>query len=72
MSNWIPIEDRPPENEEQEYAVTDGESNYIAYYGFNYRTKKTEFSSTSYDFNSLHGCKEITHFMPLPELPKNT
>lgn len=64
---WRSVEDALPECEEEEYAVTDGQSFYMAYYGFNHKTKKTEFSSTSDDFDSLHGCGRITHWVNLDD-----
>ena len=62
---WRSIEDELPEDVEEEYAVTDGQSFYMAYYGFNHKTKKKEFSSTSDDFDSLHGCGDIIYWMSL-------
>ncbi len=56
---WISVDDRMPEKEEREYAVTDGHGLYISYYGFNHKTKKTKFQSTHDDFDSLFGCGEI-------------
>jgi len=64
---WRSVEDELPESEEEEYAVTDGQSFYMAYFGFNHKTKKTEFSSTSDDFNSLYGCKGITHWAKIDD-----
>lgn len=67
---WISLEDRLPEIESEEYAVTDGRSLFMAYYGFSHTIRKTIFQSTSDDFDSLYGCDTITHWMPLAKLPK--
>lgn len=62
MSKWISVKDRLPEKE-LDYLVTDGNDQMVAAFIIKYRI---------WDFfrNTFWESEEVTHWMPLPEPPK--
>lgn len=66
-TGWVSVKERLPE-EEICVLVTDGEHIEIASYIIISSYGKTEWTINSF-FDDITGV-EITHWMPLPELPK--
>lgn len=68
MSKWISVKDKLPDNEEV-FLVYRGESKYpeieLAYWNLN--RKRFEYYDNEY---YGYGIDDITHWMPLPEPPK--
>ena len=60
MNNWIKITDRQPEDDREVLVVTKSKAGYRA-------IDKGYFNGE----RMIHrGCSEVTHWMPLPELPE--
>ena len=68
VPKWISVEDRLPESHDEKadcYLVTDGEFIWMAYYA----CKEWQFAECT-DSPYVIDWTDITHWMPLPELPE--
>lgn len=71
MSNWIPASEKPAISEEwpcsKDILFTDGKDIYLGYL--------SDLSEIGEDFSWLssngYEIDDVTHWMPLPELPKS-
>lgn len=59
---WISIKDRFPEEKDSVHLITDGKR--VAYSEWTYWPP--------YSWNLPHGMEKVTHWMPLPEPPKQS
>lgn len=71
MSEWISVEDRLPDISHEEYLIwphhdVNYSCEYIAYFDGNNWIAECEDTYHYYDYK----LKNITHWMPLPEPPK--
>jgi hypothetical protein len=67
MNNWISVKDKLPVEIEKDYLVTDGE-NIDVYWWKKLRTKEKWIWNDRDEFFDFN----VTHWMPLPELPDET
>ena len=58
MAEWISVKDRLPEDEKSVLVITKNGKPWVAHYDLKWRGWRTSGSTT------------ITHWMPLPEPPK--
>jgi|KBSMisStandDraft_5_1062788.scaffolds.fasta_scaffold63114_5 hypothetical protein len=64
--NWIDVYDKLPESLE-EILFTDGDS---VYKGYRFRPSNSDFEWDSWYSITETRIEGVTHWMPLPELPK--
>lgn len=66
---WISVKDQlPPRSSQEQYFITDGESIGFSYFGCNDRGFEHDEFIGGECSESLQ--QNITHWMPLPQLPK--
>ena len=64
MNKWINVKERLPENGDyNDYLITDGKNCYVCCYLYIHNVWMSSMGRSLNDIN-------ITHWMPLPELPK--
>lgn len=73
MSEWISVQDRlPAQDDHNDYLITDGEHCFVGHY----RHKAQAWDNSTLGWIQAYYADgsvediEITHWMPLPELPK--
>lgn len=75
QTNWISVEDRLPENENNVLAVLDGQTCIMSY--FDFQENGETFKVWGYVYDGINGDGEYddnynpTHWQPLPTPPKH-
>lgn len=74
MNKWISVKDKLPEEDDyNDYLITDGKHCYVGHYRYDVdawdNSKLGWIQGVSSDTGETYGIN-ITHWMPLPKLPK--
>lgn len=67
--SWVSVKERLPEDE-QKILYTDGEEVYSGKYDANSRRSFDLIGAGGWEWEEMYEPEEITHWMPVPELPK--
>ena len=69
VPRWIPVEERLPDNSDNQVVITDGEKRMVEYRNhlFGLQGKQGVFAPHP---KTAGGYMQVTHWMPLPAVPK--
>jgi len=66
ISEWVSVKDKLPDIHNN-VLITDGKNCYIGHLG---NDKFSWFTDLEWNHHRNYICRSVTHWMPLPDLPK--